>query len=90
MATTANRTQAPAGTQIDASSGLISWTPTSAQVGYDTLAVQATNYAGQTSQTYSVAVIGARVPRRNVDPHIGLPRSADRRQRENCSTSRRV
>jgi N-acetylneuraminic acid mutarotase len=51
-------TTAPAGMTIDSNTGLISWTPTQSQVGYQTVTVQASNYAGHVSQTYSVAVIG--------------------------------
>jgi hypothetical protein len=51
-------TTVPAGMTINSNTGLISWTPTTSQVGYQTVTVQASNYAGQVSQMYSVAVIG--------------------------------
>jgi hypothetical protein len=51
-------TTTPAGMTIDSNTGLISWTPTPNEVGYQTVMVQASNYAGRASQTYSVAVIG--------------------------------
>jgi hypothetical protein len=52
-------TASPAGMTVDPNTGLISWTPNSSQVGYQTVTVQASNYAGQTPQTYSLPVIGA-------------------------------
>jgi hypothetical protein len=52
-------TTAPAGMTINSNTGLISWAPTPSQVGYQTVTVQASNYAGQTPQTYTVTVIGA-------------------------------
>jgi hypothetical protein len=48
---------APAGMTIS-SSGLISWTPGLTQIGNNTITVQASNYAGQVSQTYTVPVRG--------------------------------
>ncbi len=51
-------TTAPAGMTINSNTGLISWTASQSQVGYQTVTVQASNYAGQTSQTYTLGVIG--------------------------------
>jgi hypothetical protein len=50
-------TAAPTGMTIT-TAGLISWTPTTAQVGNQTVTLQATNTAGQTSQTYTLPVAG--------------------------------
>ncbi len=47
-------TAAPAGMTIDTATGLITWTPTLSQVGSQTITVQASNFAGQTTQTFSV------------------------------------
>jgi hypothetical protein len=50
-------TTAPAGMTIS-SSGFISWTPGPTQIGNNTVTVEASNYAGQVSQTYTLAVRG--------------------------------
>jgi hypothetical protein len=52
-------TAAPAGMAIDSNTGLISWAPTPSQVGSATVTVQASNYAGSTTQTYTLHVIPA-------------------------------
>jgi hypothetical protein len=49
-------TTAPADMTINASTGLISWTPTYATEGVETVTVTAANSAGQVSQTYSLSV----------------------------------
>jgi hypothetical protein len=49
-------TAAPAGMTINSATGLITWTPTATQLGSYTVTVQASNFAGQTSQTYTVTV----------------------------------
>jgi hypothetical protein len=49
-------TTAPAGMAINASTGLISWTPTYATEGIDSVTVVASNSAGQATQTFSVKV----------------------------------
>jgi hypothetical protein len=50
-------TAAPPGMTISSISGLITWSPTQAQIGGPyTVTVQASNYAGQTAQTYNVTV----------------------------------
>jgi hypothetical protein len=49
-------TNPQAGMTINPSTGLISWTPTYATEGIDTVMVTASDYAGQTSQTYSLSV----------------------------------
>jgi hypothetical protein len=47
----------PAGMTIDPITGLLSWTPTEAQLGGPyTVTIQASNFAGPTPQTYSVTV----------------------------------
>jgi len=52
-------TAAPAGMTIDSNTGLISWAPTTSQVGSYSVTVQANNYAGSTTQTYTLAVVPA-------------------------------
>jgi N-acetylneuraminic acid mutarotase len=52
-------TAAPTGMMINASTGLISWTPTYATEGPATVTVVASNSAGQSSQTYSLTVAPA-------------------------------
>jgi len=48
---------APSGMTIDSNTGLITWAPTQAEIGgLNTVSVQASNYAGQTTQTYNVTV----------------------------------
>jgi hypothetical protein len=49
-------TSSPTGMTIDPNTGLLSWTPTPAQPGTYTVTVQASNRAGQTSQTYNLTV----------------------------------
>jgi hypothetical protein len=51
-------TAAPTGMTINPSTGLVSWTPNSDQAGYQTYTVQASNYAGNALQTYTIPVIG--------------------------------
>lgn len=47
----------PTGMSIDASSGVVTWTPTSAQVGSQSVQIRATDVAGSTQdQTFSVVV----------------------------------
>jgi hypothetical protein len=47
----------PSGMTINSTTGLITWAPTQAEIGGPfTVTVQASNYAGQTTQTYSVTV----------------------------------
>jgi hypothetical protein len=47
----------PSGMTIDPNTGLITWAPSQAQLGGPfTVAVQANNYAGQTTQTFNVTV----------------------------------
>ena len=54
---------APAGMTIDASSGLIQWTPTAAQVGGNPVAVRVTDSIGQsTAQSFNVSVGVANAP----------------------------
>lgn len=54
-------TTASAGMTIS-SSGLISWTPGLTQVGNNTVTVHASNYAGQATRTYTLAVRGLPPP----------------------------
>jgi hypothetical protein len=50
-------TAAPAGMTISSTTGLITWSPSQAQVGGTyTVTVQASNYSGQTTQTFNVTV----------------------------------
>ncbi|MHC4739925.1 MAG: putative Ig domain-containing protein, partial [Planctomycetota bacterium] len=49
---------APAGMTINAATGLINWTPTEAQVGLNTITVEATNIAGFDSQSFDIDVAG--------------------------------
>jgi hypothetical protein len=46
----------PAGMAINSTSGLISWTPTSAQLGSHPVVVQATNLRGTDAQTFTIVV----------------------------------
>jgi hypothetical protein len=48
----------PSGMTINSTSGLITWFPSQAQIGGPyTVTVQASNYAGQTTQTYSIVTV---------------------------------
>jgi hypothetical protein len=49
-------TTAPSGMTINTSTGLISWTPSVSQLGSFSVTVQASNSAGQTSQSYTGTV----------------------------------
>jgi hypothetical protein len=50
-------TAAPAGMTFSSTTGLITWSPSQAQIGGTyTVTVQASNYSGQTTQTYNVTV----------------------------------
>jgi hypothetical protein len=49
-------TKAPSGMTINSSTGLISWTPSASQAGSFSVTVQASNSAGQTSQSYTGTV----------------------------------
>jgi hypothetical protein len=50
-------TQAPVGMSINSATGLISWAPTPSQVGSSAVTVQASNYAGQQSQSFTINVL---------------------------------
>jgi hypothetical protein len=50
-------TKAPSGMTINSSTGLISWTPSASQLGSFSVTVQASNFAGQTSQSYTGNVV---------------------------------
>jgi hypothetical protein len=51
-------TAAPAGMTINSITGLITWSPSQAQIGGPyTVTVQASNYAGQTTQTYNIVTV---------------------------------
>jgi hypothetical protein len=50
-------TTAPSGMTINSATGLISWTPSASQLGSFSVTVQAGNYAGQTSQSYTGTVV---------------------------------
>jgi hypothetical protein len=47
----------PAGMTVDPNTGLISWTATADQVGTQTVTVQASNFAGQATQTYTIQIV---------------------------------
>ena len=47
----------PAGMTVNSSTGLISWTPSVSQLGSFSVTVQASNSAGQTSQSYTGTVV---------------------------------
>jgi hypothetical protein len=50
-------TTAPSGMTINSTTGLVTWYPTQAQLGGTyTVSVQASNYAGQATQTYNLTV----------------------------------
>jgi hypothetical protein len=50
-------TAAPAGMTFSSTTGLITWSPSQAQIGGPyTVTIQASNYAGQTTQTFNVTV----------------------------------
>lgn len=60
MAITYELTHSPNGMTIDSTTGIILWTPTSAQVGPTEVTVQATNAAGNKSQkTYKINVLAS-------------------------------
>jgi hypothetical protein len=51
-------TAAPVGMKINSTSGLITWSPLQAQIGGPyTVTVQASNSAGQTTQTYTIVTV---------------------------------
>jgi len=50
-------TTGPAGMAIDPNTGLISWTANATEVGAQSVSVQASNYAGQTTQTYTIQIV---------------------------------
>ncbi|MGH8547581.1 MAG: putative Ig domain-containing protein [Methylococcales bacterium] len=67
-------TTAPTGMTIAPASGLINWTPTSAQIGVHTVAVQVKDQGGATvTQTYTLTVVAANVTVPNV---AGLTQAA--------------
>jgi hypothetical protein len=49
-------TAAPSGMTINSATGLISWTPTTSQLGSSSVTVQASNSLGHTSQSYTMTV----------------------------------
>jgi N-acetylneuraminic acid mutarotase len=52
-------TTAPAGMTINPATGLIGWVPGVSQVGSATVTVQASNYAGQTTQSFTINVVAS-------------------------------
>jgi hypothetical protein len=60
----------PAGMTIDASTGLLSWTPTVADIGTASATVQISNYAGSTSNTVSIPVAFASAAQNVAVGHI--------------------
>jgi hypothetical protein len=61
-APTFSLTAAPTGMTIDSASGLISWTPTSGQLGAQTVTVQATNASGTDTKTFTVTGVPDTTP----------------------------
>ena len=53
---------APAGMTIEETTGLIEWTPTSAQVGRDTVTVRAENGGGTDTETFEITVVNLNEP----------------------------
>jgi hypothetical protein len=49
-------TSAPTGMSINPATGLIQWTPSVSQFGSFSITVEASNYAGQNSQTFTITV----------------------------------
>lgn len=47
---------APAGMTIDGPTGVVSWTPTMAQIGVQNVTITATNIAGSTDQSFAITV----------------------------------
>jgi hypothetical protein len=61
-APTFSLTAAPTGMTIDSTTGVISWTPTSGQLGAQTVTVQATNASGTDSKTFTVTGVPDTTP----------------------------
>jgi hypothetical protein len=61
-APTLSLTAAPAGMTIDSNTGIISWTPTSGQLGAQTVTVQATNASGTDTKTFTVTGVPDTTP----------------------------
>ncbi len=53
---------APAGMTIDPVTGAVSWTPTTSQVGNQTVTIRASNSAGTTDQTYTIPIVAPTLP----------------------------
>jgi hypothetical protein len=60
----------PGGMTIDDVTGLIEWTPTSAQVGRDTVVVQADNGAGTDTEEFVVTVVNLNEPPQNLTTEL--------------------
>jgi len=60
----------PEGMVIDDVTGLIEWTPTSAQVGVDTVTVEATNGAGTDSEEFVITVVNTNEPPENLTAEL--------------------
>src|SRR5206468_2085163 len=48
----------PAGMQIDADSGRLTWTPQANQLGSNLITVRATNFTGSADQTFAINAVG--------------------------------
>ncbi len=59
-----------AGMSVDAATGLLTWTPTLADIGTASASVQITNYAGSTSTTVSIPVAFAAAPQSVAISHV--------------------
>jgi hypothetical protein len=53
---------APAGMTIDPITGLINWFPTGNQVGNQNVTIQASNYAGSTTQSFTISLVAPTLP----------------------------
>jgi hypothetical protein len=67
-------TTAPSGMTVNSSTGLISWTPSSSQLGSFSVTVQASNFAGKTSQSYTGTVVN---PKPTVVSGFGVVAAGD-------------
>jgi hypothetical protein len=55
-------TAAPTGMTIDPITGLINWFPTSSQVGNQNVTIEASNYAGSTTQSFTISLVAPTLP----------------------------
>jgi hypothetical protein len=55
-------TTAPTGMTIDPITGLINWFPTNNQVGNQNVTIQASNYGGATTQSFTISLVAPTLP----------------------------